>query len=129
MTPSLTIPDFLQLQRWNTPTVYNGWEQITRHYRARTGFNGEETRDFMPHMEPMVGRAVTVVCEPSNAAHPAANPAAWSDYRRYVANVPGPKIVVGQDLQRYAPGTPDYAKPTRWQELSFFTNVGVRGSF
>ena len=34
-----------------------------------------------------------------------------------------------QDLQRYAPGTPDYAKPTRWQELGFYTNVGVRGSF
>ena len=65
----------------------------------------------------------------ANAAHPAANPAAWSDYRCYVASVPGPKIVVVQDLQPYAPGTPDYGKPTRWQELGFFTNVGVRGSF
>lgn len=34
-----------------------------------------------------------------------------------------------QDLQRYAPGTPDYAKPTRWQELGFYTNVGIRGTF
>jgi len=34
-----------------------------------------------------------------------------------------------QNLQRYAPTTPDYAKPTRWQELGFYTNVGVRGSF
>jgi len=34
-----------------------------------------------------------------------------------------------QDLQRYSPTTPDYAKPTRWQELGFYTNVGVRGSF
>jgi TonB-dependent receptor len=34
-----------------------------------------------------------------------------------------------QDLQRYAPGTPDYAKPTRWQELGFYTNIGIRGTF
>ncbi len=90
----------LQLKRWNTPTIYNGWEQITRHDTAQTGFNAEETRDFMPHPGPMVGRAVTVVCEPSNAAHPSANPNAWSEYRRYVASVPGPKIVVVQDLDK-----------------------------
>ena len=34
-----------------------------------------------------------------------------------------------QDLQRYSPPTPDYAKPTRWQELGFYTNIGVRGTF
>ena len=34
-----------------------------------------------------------------------------------------------QDLQRYAPNTPDYAKGQRWQELGFYTNLGVRGSF
>jgi len=92
--------DFLQLKRWNTPTIYNGWEQITRADRTQTAFNVEETRDFMPHMGPMVGRAVTVICEPGNAAHPSANPNAWSEYRRYVASVPGPKIVVVQDLDK-----------------------------
>ncbi len=100
MSTPLSHADLLQLKRWNTPTIYNGWEQITRHDCSRTGFNVEETRDFMPHMGPMVGRAVTVVCEPSNAAHPAANPRAWSEYRRYVASVPGPKIVVVQDLDK-----------------------------
>ena len=34
-----------------------------------------------------------------------------------------------QDLQRYSPTPPDYAKSTRWQELGFYINVGVRGSF
>jgi iron complex outermembrane receptor protein len=34
-----------------------------------------------------------------------------------------------QDLQRYSPTTPDYAKPTRWQELGFYLNVGIRGTF
>ncbi len=100
MKTALSHADLLQLKRWNTPTIYNGWEQITRHDITKTGFNREETRDFMPQMGPMVGRAVTVVCEPSNAAHPAANPHAWSEYRRYIASVPGPKIVVVQDLDQ-----------------------------
>lgn len=64
------------------------------------GINLEETRDFMPQMGPMVGYAVTVVIEPSNPAHRTANPQASSEYRRYVASVPGPKIVVVQDLDK-----------------------------
>ena len=89
-----------ELKRWNTPTVYNGWEQITRHDAARDAFNREPVHDYMPQMGPMVGYAVTVVCQPSNAAHAQTNPAAWSDYRRYLAGVPGPKIVVVQDLDK-----------------------------
>jgi regulator of RNase E activity RraA len=88
------------LKRWNTPTVYNGWEQITRHNAAADAFNLEETRDFMPQMGPMVGYAITVVCEPSKAVHRQTNPKAWSEYRRYVASRPGPKIVVVQDLDK-----------------------------
>lgn len=34
-----------------------------------------------------------------------------------------------QDLQRYSPTTPDYAKKQRWQELGFYTNLGVRATF
>ncbi|WP_127586502.1 RraA family protein [Paenibacillus koleovorans] len=97
--PKLPYSELLKLKRWNTPTIYNGWEAITRHDR-RTQFNKEETRDFMPQMGPMVGYAITVVFEPSNPAHPKANPDAWSEYRRYVASVPGPKIVVCQDLDK-----------------------------
>lgn len=96
----LTHAELLELKRWNTPTIYNGWEQVTQGDIAADGFNLEETNDFMPHMGPMVGYAVTVVCEPSNAANPTANPSAWSEYRRYVASVPGPKIVVVQDLDK-----------------------------
>ena len=105
MHSPLTHADFLQLKRWNTPTIYNGWEQITRHDASRHGFNLKATHDFMPQMGPMVGRAVTVVCEPSNAAHPKNNPQAWSEYRNYIASIAGPKIVVVQDLdQPYAVG-------------------------
>jgi 4-hydroxy-4-methyl-2-oxoglutarate aldolase len=93
----LSHGDLLQLKRWNTPTVYNGWEQITAHDVAAAGWNPDETRDFMPQMGPMVGRAVTLVVEPSNPAHQA-NPAAWDAYRRHVAEADGPTIVVVQDL-------------------------------
>ncbi len=99
-SPPLSHEELLQLKRWNTPTIYNGWEQFTRHDVGTHGFNIEETRDYMPHMGSMVGYAVTVVFEPSNPAHRKANPKAWSDYRRYVASVPGPKIVVVQDLDK-----------------------------
>ena len=96
----LSFEALLELKRWNTPSVYNGWEAITKKNRAKGHFNLEETRDYMPQMGPMVGYAVTVVIEPSNPRHPQVNPNVWSEYRRYVAGVPGPKIVVVQDLDK-----------------------------
>lgn len=97
MLPHATL---LQLKRWNTPTIYNGWEQITAHNHAAVGINLEETTDFMPQMGPMVGYAVTVVIEPHNVAHKNANSNATAEYRAYVASLPGPKIVVVQDLDK-----------------------------
>jgi regulator of RNase E activity RraA len=100
-TPArLSHADLLQLKRWNTPTIYNGWEQFTRRNPGADAFNLEETRDFMPQMGPMVGYAVTVVIEPSNGQHRDANPDAGTDYRKYVASLPGPKLVVVQDLDK-----------------------------
>ncbi len=96
----LSHSELLQLKRWNTPTIFNGWEQITRRDPAKEGFNLEETRDFMPQMGPMVGYAVTVVIEPSNSAHRQSNPKAWDEYRYYLASIPGPKIVCVQDLDK-----------------------------
>lgn len=96
----LTHADLLQLKRWNTPTIYNGWEQITKCDASVSGFNLDETRDFMPQMGPMVGYAITVVIEPSNKAHREANANAWHEYRSYVASIPGPKIVCVQDLDK-----------------------------
>jgi len=92
----LPLSEFLKLKRWNTPTIYNGWEQITQHPRT-SGFNMEETRDFMPEFGPMVGYAVTVKVKPSE---PASNPNAWAEYREYIASLPGPKIIVMQDLDK-----------------------------
>ncbi|TBL81081.1 RraA family protein [Paenibacillus thalictri] len=95
----LTHSELLQLKRWNTPTVYNGWEQIT-NYDRRTCFNREETKDYMPHMGVMIGYAVTVQCQPSNPDHQINQPNAPAEYREYIASIPGPKIVIVQDLDK-----------------------------
>lgn len=92
--------EMLELKRWNTPTICNGWEQITSHDIAADGFNMEETRDFMPQMGAMVGRAITVVIAPSNPEHRENDPEAWGKYREYVASVKGPTVVVVQDLDK-----------------------------
>jgi 4-hydroxy-4-methyl-2-oxoglutarate aldolase len=96
----LAHSELLKLRRWNTPTVFNGWEQITARDTTRECFNLEGTHDFMPHQGPMVGRAVTLVIEPSNRARSRDNPSAWTEYYRYMAMAPGPKIVVIQDLDK-----------------------------
>jgi regulator of RNase E activity RraA len=96
----LSHGDLLELKRWNTPTIYNGWEQITKHNIAGDCFNLEETRDFMPQMGPMVGYAVTMVFQPSNPQHPKNKPNAFLEYLSYVESVPGPKIVFVQDLDK-----------------------------
>ncbi len=92
----LPLETLLKLKRWNTPTIYNGWEQITSKPRT-SGFNLEETKDFMPEFGPMIGYAVTVKIKPSE---PASNPNAWTEYKNYIASIPGPKIIVMQDLDK-----------------------------
>jgi regulator of RNase E activity RraA len=99
---TLTHSELLQLKRWNTPTIYNGWEQITRHDPGREGFNLEECRDFMPHMGPMAGYAVTLQVQPGNPEPKRSHAQAASEYRRYIASLPGPKIVIVQDLDKPA---------------------------
>lgn len=97
--PMLDDGELVQLRRWSTPTIYNGLEQYTRVDR-RLLTNLEPAQDFMPQMGPMVGYAITVQAEPSNARHPSREQDAWTRYRQYVASVPGPKIVVVQDLDK-----------------------------
>lgn len=96
----LSHAELLLLKRWNTPTIYNGWEQITKCDPAADAFNREPTFDYMPQMGPMIGYAVTLVIEPSKKEHKKSLPNGVADYRRYVAETPGPKIVVVQDLDK-----------------------------
>ena len=102
----------LELKRWNTPTIANGWEQITSLPNNAPVFNRKPVTDYMPQMGPMVGRAVTLVIEPSNPEHCESSPNAWAEYRRYIASIPGPKIVVVQDLD-----APDYIG-SAWGEVN-----------
>jgi 4-hydroxy-4-methyl-2-oxoglutarate aldolase len=92
----LPLDVLLKLKRWNTASIYNGWEQITKRSRL-TGFNLEETKDFMPEFGPMAGYAVTVKIKPSE---PSVKSNAWEEYRNYIASVQGPKIIVMQDLDK-----------------------------
>ena len=100
MQPILSEGEVNELRRWSTGAVCNGWEQITRRQIEGEAINLEPVQDFMPFLGVMAGYAVTVVIQPGNPAPKRNNPQAWSEYRRYVASVPGPKIVVVQDLDK-----------------------------
>lgn len=100
MARKISHAELLELKRWNTPTVYNGWEQITGKNSGRDGFNLEPVIDYMPQMGSMVGYAVTVVIEPGNRDHVKSNPDRVKQYREYLVSVAGPKIVVVQDLDK-----------------------------
>ena len=97
----LPTADLHKLQRWNTPTISNALEQVTRADPLSL-FNREETRDFMPEMGPMIGHAVTVVISGGDPGPKREHPGNFSLYRSYLASIPGPKIVVVQDLDKPA---------------------------
>ena len=101
MQPALSEGDLNELRRWSTGGCLQ-WllEQITQRNIAGEAINLEPVHDFMPFSGPMAGYAVTVVIQPSDPAPKRQNPLAWSEYRRYVASVPGPKIVIVQDLDK-----------------------------
>lgn len=92
----MTHSQMLELKRWNTPTINNGWKQITKRDSNREVLDLEETTDFMPQMEPMVGRAVTVRSRPGNPEYGADGKGANNRrrYYEYIASVDGPRIVV-----------------------------------
>ncbi len=88
------------LRRWNTPTIYNGWEAMTKETDRTITVNAEETVDFMPEAGAMVGYAATVVIEPSNPEHHKRSQELWSEYRAYIGSLEGPTVVVVQDLDK-----------------------------
>jgi regulator of RNase E activity RraA len=88
-----------KLKRWNTPSIANALEQISRADPLKL-VNLEETRDFMPEMGPMVGYAMTVVISGGDPLAKKENPDNFSLYREYLASQPSPKIVVVQDIDQ-----------------------------
>ena len=95
----LTDSDLLKLKRWNSPTIANALEQISRSNPLEI-VNLEETRDFNPEMGPMIGRAMTVTIRGSDSSLKRDQPMNFKRYREYLASLPGPKIVVVQDLDQ-----------------------------
>lgn len=96
------LPDstLLRLTRWNTPTIYNGWEALTKEDRLAAQVNEEQTADFMPEMGPMAGYAVTLTISPGDSSRKASGSENWDGFRRFVAGIEGPKIIVVQDLDK-----------------------------
>jgi len=117
----------LQLLKWNTPTVYNGWEQVTKNPNyGRECFNLEPVQDHSPEMGPMVGYAVTVKIQPGDVGivekHGASGrKGMWS----FMSTLPTeiPKIIVVQDM------TKPVIFGSMWGEVNatFFKSVGALG--
>jgi len=122
-----TTTTLLQLLKWNTPTVYNGWEQITKNPNyGRQCFNLEPVQDHSPEMGPMVGYAVTVKIHPGDIGivekHGATGrKGMWS----FMSSLPSeiPKIVVVEDA------TKPVIYGSMWGEVNatFFKSVGALG--
>jgi regulator of RNase E activity RraA len=93
----LSHGDLLKLKRWNSCTIANALEQVSRADPLSL-VNRDEVRDFMPEMGPMVGFAVTVQITGGDSEIKRNQPDNFARYRDYLASVPGPKIVVVQDL-------------------------------
>ena len=90
----------LELRRWNTPTVYNGWECVTKRNRLDCNCSWEPGLvDFTPQLGPMVGYAVTVEYVCGDAAERAARSDPFGELYDYLASIPGPKILFARDLE------------------------------
>ena len=96
---TLTAAQLHKLKRWNTPSIANALEQVSRA-DPLTLVNRDETVDFMPETGPMVGYAMTVVISGGDPRPKIEQPDNFVRYRDYLASLPGPKIVVVQDLDR-----------------------------
>lgn len=96
---ALTTAQLHKLRRWNTPSIANALEQISRADPLKV-VNLDETRDFMPEMGSIVGYAMTVVISGSDPRPKREQPENFARYRDYLASMPGPKIVVVRDADR-----------------------------
>lgn len=94
----LSHADLLELRRWNTPTVYNGWEAVTAKERLDVVMSNGSVIDYVPQIGPMVGYAVTVEYVCSSRKIKEENPDCYINLYRYLASIPGPKVIIAKDL-------------------------------
>lgn len=98
MADQLTSSELLELRRWNTPTIYNGWEAVTKRDRLKCCMSNQEVKDFVPQMGAMVGYAVTVEYICTDGKIKAENPDCYLRLYEYLAGIPGPKVLIAKDL-------------------------------
>jgi hypothetical protein len=94
----LSYSDLMELRRWNTPSVYNGWEAIAKRDRLEASISRESVIDFAPQMGPTVGYAVTVEYCAGSKKTSEENPDAYMNLYRYLVSIPGPKILMSKNL-------------------------------
>ncbi len=99
MSGILSASQIEELKRYNTPTIANAIEIFGVRPR-HVGFLPHTIRCLLPELGVVVGYAVTsqTRAAPTDQKGPDLN----SDYLRYVAAQPGPKIAVGEDLDEPA---------------------------
>jgi len=94
----LSHSELMELRRWNTPTIYNGWEAVAPRDRLECALSNDAINDYMPQMGAMVGYAVTVeyICADRKTRED--NPDCYLNLYRYLAGIPGPKVLLAKDL-------------------------------
>eukprot|EP00928_Gymnodinium_smaydae_P063818 TRINITY_DN4729_c0_g5_i1.p1 TRINITY_DN4729_c0_g5~~TRINITY_DN4729_c0_g5_i1.p1 ORF type:complete len:388 (+),score=68.94 TRINITY_DN4729_c0_g5_i1:119-1282(+) len=131
----LSKASLLKLKRFDTPTISNGIEMITKDPNyGSSGFNLEHVLDHMPDWGTMIGYAVTVRIQPSNRALVNQNLANRQKFTDYVSSLPKdvPKIIVVEDLD-VKEGMQKHGRPfvygSMWGEVNanFFVKMGARG--
>jgi regulator of RNase E activity RraA len=88
-----------ELKQFNTPTISNAIELFNIRQR-HLGFLPHRIRCLFPDLGPIIGYAVTSQTRASFS--PEKEPDLTSDYFRYVASVPGPKVAIAEDLDEPA---------------------------
>ncbi len=91
-----TPEDLQRLAQWDTPTICNGLELVVPARRA-LGFTVEPFAVLAPDLAPIVGYARTATIRAMQPPPPE-GAAARADYYGYVAESPGPTVMVIQDL-------------------------------
>ena len=94
----LTDGDLLEIARWNTCTIYNGWEAVTKKNHMDCRCNWEEVTDFTPQIKSAVGYAVTVEYRTDSEEYLEAHPDNAKEWFSFLAGIPGPKVVMCKDL-------------------------------
>src|SRR5215472_9974862 len=94
---AVPVADMDLLRKWDTPTVCNVVELFDLRSRS-AGYMDARIRACYPKLPPMVGYAVTATFRSAAAPRAGNVYASLSDLLTAFAELPGPAVVVVQDL-------------------------------